>query len=561
MNAVKLVYLTIMAIVAVSIPRTSSYSHFAANGGGTTEDIDNIMMERCVKFGDETGTQWDCETIWSTFQDAFACKDQCDLKKDGYSDYIEKTHQDIPKDATLFWSGYDIVKDRAMDYSKNCAFVTLGDTLTGCMPDDLIWCGQESEDEVVAYNCINYESCENCESNRETSSMGSFWNQASSNLASLSSGTVSIMLSGKRENGAYHEDSFLACCELPNLQHEIVTVVRILLLDKTDSETCSKGTVLDLIEKIKDIGFDHSCIDDPDTLRMASSLKNIYSDVEYYFKTFELYKQRLTTVFDEQWKAEWESIIKGLSERAVVKDKDDIRMLTVATGQGNSEQNVIEILVKLFPNSKLKVDVVEPAKIQLDKFRGSARDIATEHPNVTFQWFEDTFEGYMAKRQENDYETKFHFLMCVHGVYYFEDWSWAVDQFYDLVLPGGVMINTIASGDSDCGKLFIKYREWEGNPTNLVISNDVTSYMKTKGLSYQMYMRRALNNITGVFEEKSTEGNVVLNFLVERRDFRVNAPKALLTKVLDFVTENSREEKGRRYMTCDEVDIVVVKPV
>ncbi|XP_070558503.1 histamine N-methyltransferase-like [Ptychodera flava] len=293
---------------------------------------------------------------------------------------------------------------------------------------------------------------------------------------------------------------------------------------------------------------------------MASSLESMYSDVEYYFKTFELYKQRVTTVFDEQWKAEWESIIKGLSERKVVKDKDDIRMLTVATGQGDSEKIIIEILVKLFPNSKLKVDVVEPAKIQLDKFKGTAREMTTEHPNLTFQWFEDTFEGYMSKRQNNSYETKFHLLMCVHGMYYFDDWTFAVDQFYDLVLPGGVMTNTIGSGDSELGKLFIKYREWEGNPMNLVISNDVTSYMKAKGLSYQMYVRKCLYDITGVFEEKSAEGNVVLNVLVGRRDFRMNAPQDLLTKVLDFVMENSLEEKGGRYMTCDDVNIVLVKP-
>ncbi|XP_070559893.1 histamine N-methyltransferase-like isoform X2 [Ptychodera flava] len=178
---------------------------------------------------------------------------------------------------------------------------------------------------------------------------------------------------------------------------------------------------------------------------MASSLESIYSDIEYYFYTYELYGQRMTTASDEQWKAEWESIIKGLSERAVVQPEDDVGMLAVAAGQGA------------------------------------------------------------------------------------------------------------------CGMLFTKYREWEGNPMNLLTAHDITSYMKRKGLNYQIYLREGAVDVAEVFDDKSAEGNMILDFLVQRKDFRKNARKELLKTVLDFVMEHSHEEKGKRFMSDDEIEIVVIK--
>ncbi|XP_070559737.1 histamine N-methyltransferase-like isoform X1 [Ptychodera flava] len=185
--------------------------------------------------------------------------------------------------------------------------------------------------------------------------------------------------------------------------------------------------------------------------------------------------------------------------------------------------------------------------------------MTTEHPNLTFTWFEDTFEGYMAQKQDNGDDHKFHFLVCLNGLHYFDDWACAVDQFYDLVLPGGVMTNTIDSGDSACGMLFTKYREWEGNPMNLLTAHDITSYMKRKGLNYQIYLREGAVDVAEVFDDKSAEGNMILDFLVQRKDFRKNARKELLKTVLDFVMEHSHEEKGKRFMSDDEIEIVVIK--
>ncbi|XP_070557282.1 histamine N-methyltransferase-like [Ptychodera flava] len=185
--------------------------------------------------------------------------------------------------------------------------------------------------------------------------------------------------------------------------------------------------------------------------------------------------------------------------------------------------------------------------------------MTAEYPQLTFKWFEDTFEGYMAQRQKDGQDHKFHLLVCINGLYHMDDWVCAMDTFYDLLLPGGAMTNAISSGESVCGKLIVKYRDWEGNRADLLTSHDIASYMKTKELNYHVYVREDAIDVSEVFDETSQEGNMMLDFLVQRQSFRKNGPEDVLTKVLDFVKENSREENGKHYMSDTEIEIVVIK--
>ncbi|XP_070560864.1 histamine N-methyltransferase-like [Ptychodera flava] len=292
---------------------------------------------------------------------------------------------------------------------------------------------------------------------------------------------------------------------------------------------------------------------------MASYLQSLYSDPDKYFEAFKVYQHRSIAMFDQQWKTEWETIIKGLSDRGVVQPDHDVRVLAVATGQGCREQKIIETLVKVVTASSFHVEIIEPVREQLEKFKADARNMTAKFPSLSFEWFENTFEGYMAKRDKDGHDHKFHLLVCVHGLYHMDDWTCTVDRFYDLLLPGGAMTNAISSGESGCGKLIVKYRDWEGNRADLLTSHDIASYMKTKELNYHVYVREDAIDVSEVFDETSAEGNMVLDFLVQRKHFRKYSPEDLLTKVLDFVKENSREENGKHYMSDAEVEIVVIK--
>ncbi|XP_070558306.1 histamine N-methyltransferase A-like [Ptychodera flava] len=304
---------------------------------------------------------------------------------------------------------------------------------------------------------------------------------------------------------------------------------------------------------------------------MASSFKSIYCDMDYYFDAYRTISEKTKCPAEHEWMAHWESIIEILSKS--IQPGDDIRMLAVAAGNGFFEQKIVKILANMFQTSSVSVEIVEPAKKQLDKFKTNAPDVTNTFPNVSFKWFEDNFEEYMVKRQNNGCHHKFHLLLCINGIYYMEDWRSVIDQFYNLLMPAGIMVNSINSSKSARGILSTRYREWEevaGNQLTsdditqcalMLTSDDITNHLKTKGISYHGRPRERANDITDVFDEQSADGNMILDFIAQTKNFRQNAPKNLLQKVLDYLRKNSREESGRRLICDDEIDIVIIKSI
>ncbi|XP_070570721.1 ADP-ribosyl cyclase/cyclic ADP-ribose hydrolase-like [Ptychodera flava] len=185
MESAASIHFMIVLALGASLPYVTYCSHFTVSSQGTPKDIENTITQRCDAFNTVTGSSRSCQGIWKSFTKAFERKGPC--KSDfSYSDYFKDTKQTIPSGKTLLWSG---VQAAAMDYSEKCGFVTLGDTLTGCLLTDLTWCGKEEDPG------INYETCDTCRGDIASPS-SVFWRQASKNLASESRGVVSVMLSG-----------------------------------------------------------------------------------------------------------------------------------------------------------------------------------------------------------------------------------------------------------------------------------------------------------------------------------------------------------------------------
>ncbi|XP_070551758.1 ADP-ribosyl cyclase/cyclic ADP-ribose hydrolase 2-like isoform X2 [Ptychodera flava] len=244
------------AVLAIAVG-TSLFCSWTLGAAVVAEDSGLNMLKctitsRCQLFDNKTQEKWNCQNIWNTFYASIPAvsDDVCDLPSNQYSEYIRQTQQAIPKDKTLLWSGRDVLGTMIKNYTESCHVINLEYTFTGCLLDDLKWCNQAGE----------LEKCDDCKVFSK-SSVGAFWNQASLEFAGEASGLVSILLSGKRKGGAFIETSILATVELPTLRTSHVTKVQILLLDKTETEQCGKGTVKTLQEKLKEYGFEENCED------------------------------------------------------------------------------------------------------------------------------------------------------------------------------------------------------------------------------------------------------------------------------------------------------------
>uniref|UniRef100_A0A665X916 ADP-ribosyl cyclase/cyclic ADP-ribose hydrolase n=1 Tax=Echeneis naucrates TaxID=173247 RepID=A0A665X916_ECHNA len=197
---------------------------------GTTPNIKHIVVGR-----------FDCEEIWRHFEEAVIHRSSCNVAAEDYHQMFDAMQQPWPCDRFLFWS-----KTRALMHVYAAAvghFWTLEDTLVGFMFNDLIWCGQDEE------SGFNFSSCPEWSAGRNHP-VYSLWRQASQNFAEMACGNITVLLNGSIPN-AFNRKRY-------KQPKEVISSLNILLLF---DESCSRGSIADLIQILQSRGFRWTCID------------------------------------------------------------------------------------------------------------------------------------------------------------------------------------------------------------------------------------------------------------------------------------------------------------
>ncbi|XP_003979462.3 ADP-ribosyl cyclase/cyclic ADP-ribose hydrolase 1-like [Takifugu rubripes] len=229
---------------------------------GTTPNIKHIVMGRCYEYSTlvNPGVRYDCESIWRHFEEAVCCQTPCNTTVEDYRHMFYAMAQAwaLPCGRFLFWS-----KTKTFVQTFVAAlryFWTLEDTLAGYMFNDLLWCGQEDNDGFDFGSCPGWSAC-------ERHPVYSLWRRASQNFAEMACGNVTVLLNGSVVD-AFNRESMFGSVELDSLDPCRVDHVNIKVVTDREGpfmESCSRGSVLDLIEILRTRGFRWTCADNDRT--------------------------------------------------------------------------------------------------------------------------------------------------------------------------------------------------------------------------------------------------------------------------------------------------------
>uniref|UniRef100_A0A8C4YB22 ADP-ribosyl cyclase/cyclic ADP-ribose hydrolase n=1 Tax=Gopherus evgoodei TaxID=1825980 RepID=A0A8C4YB22_9SAUR len=196
-----------------------------------------------------------CTEIWEAFRKAFINKDPCNILPSDYELFINLALHTIPPNKSLFWENNHLLVTSYSDRTRR--YMPLCDTLIGSFGDFLNWCGQANDTGFNYDSCPNTEECEN-------NAVESFWKIASITYAKQSSGVIYVMLNGSAIGGAYPVKGFFADYEVPNFQKDRISRIEIWVMDDIggpDLDSCGRGSVQILEERLKTMGYDITCID------------------------------------------------------------------------------------------------------------------------------------------------------------------------------------------------------------------------------------------------------------------------------------------------------------
>uniref|UniRef100_A0A3P9LSL4 ADP-ribosyl cyclase/cyclic ADP-ribose hydrolase n=1 Tax=Oryzias latipes TaxID=8090 RepID=A0A3P9LSL4_ORYLA len=236
---------------------------------GTTPNIRHIVVGRCFTYTTliNSSLSHDCEEIWRHFEEAVLHQPTCSVKVQHYDKMFDTMQEFWPCDRFLFWS-----KTRTLMHSYAAVFRhfwTLENTLVGFMFNELVWCGQEEESGFDFNSCPEWSACGD-------HPVFSLWRHASQKFAEMACGNITVLLNGSIAD-AFNRKSMFGSVELDSLNPQRVDHVNIKVVTNLEGpyiESCSRGSITDLIQILQSRGFRWTCTDSDQTLMALLCLQN-----------------------------------------------------------------------------------------------------------------------------------------------------------------------------------------------------------------------------------------------------------------------------------------------
>ncbi|XP_063062096.1 ADP-ribosyl cyclase/cyclic ADP-ribose hydrolase 1 isoform X2 [Engraulis encrasicolus] len=216
----------------------------------------------------EAVVRFDCEGIWREFEEAVVRRTPCSVQVKDYQRMFHATPQKLPCDKLLFWSKTHELVHNYSALTRH--FWTLEDTLVGYMFNDLIWCGEEEQDRGFNFSaCPLWSECVH-------HPVYSLWKQASQNFAEAACGNITVILNGSIKD-AFNRNSMFGGVELDSLNPRMVNYVNIKVVANLEGphiESCTKGSIVELMRILQSRGFRWTCTDNDLTLTILQCLRN-----------------------------------------------------------------------------------------------------------------------------------------------------------------------------------------------------------------------------------------------------------------------------------------------
>ncbi|XP_072015186.1 ADP-ribosyl cyclase/cyclic ADP-ribose hydrolase-like [Amphiura filiformis] len=244
---------------------------------GTTPNLEHIFVGRCLEFQQIhssryncPGARVNCSDAWLKFKEAVVGQDPCNINDNAYDELLDLIPIEFADDMTLFWSGTNKLAHGYAAASPTTS--TLEDSMLGYMVNGLNWCSSEGSDEYSSDPCPDQEpdSCTH-------TSTGVFWASVSTMLAKQASGIAIVMVNGSSPWPAFYNGSFFAKYELPNLDPDKVTNVRIIVAHNIGgpiNEQCGRGSVKTMQELTAARGLAYTCEGTPRDVQSFQCVEN-----------------------------------------------------------------------------------------------------------------------------------------------------------------------------------------------------------------------------------------------------------------------------------------------
>ena len=237
-------------------------------------------------------------------------------------------------------------------------------------------------------------------------------------------------------------------------------------------------------------------------------------------------------------------------------DSQQLNILSVGSGNGEKDLLVLKVIRESLRSNDNGTEVkifnrgIEPNTYFCDLYNEAIENMLTPSDDqaTEFEICEQSFQEYSQHTEK--YPVKFDVVHFIHSIYYL-DMEEALCHCFEKELGENGVFVCIVSGLDLINLVLAKqptngYGQKDGAIENLEKAGQLVEIAKSKGWKHEVYMNEYSIDVTEVFDPKSTEGNLLLDFLTHTINFRETAEKQVVEETLAVVRDHTVFKDGKR---------------
>ncbi|KAK2568351.1 Histamine N-methyltransferase [Acropora cervicornis] len=237
-------------------------------------------------------------------------------------------------------------------------------------------------------------------------------------------------------------------------------------------------------------------------------------------------------------------------------DSQQLNILSVGSGNGEKDFLALKVIRESLRSNDNGTEVkifnrgIEPNTYFCDLYNEAIENMLTPSDDqaTKFEICEQSFQEYSQHTEK--YPVKFDVVHFIHSIYYL-DMEEALCHCFEKELGENGVFVCIVSGLDLINLVLAKqptngYGQKDGAIENLEKAGQLVEIAKSKGWKHEVYMNEYSIDVTEVFDPKSTEGNLLLDFLTHTINFRETAEKQVVEETLVVVRDHTVFKDGKR---------------
>ena len=278
----------------------------------------------------------------------------------------------------------------------------------------------------------------------------------------------------------------------------------------------------------------------------------------HYLESFRVYRERSSE--SKKLFESFQTHIPPLIQSRMVPECQQLNILSVGSAEGTTDLMILKIIGQEMQKSDhgQHIEVfnraIEPNGFSCGLYREAIKNLSSLLGNTQtcFEICQQTFDEYQETKKD---EIKFDLIHFVHSIYYVDMEETLIRCIEKELSDKGHFLCVVQTTQSLTYLVFSKQQ----SPTREISdeSEKLIQIAKKHSWNYEVYTTEYAIDFTHVFDPKSTEGNLLLDFMTQTVDYRNTADKQLVQETLAFIDEKTVLKDGKK-IGKGEFSLVVI---